>query len=1039
MPYEERRMEIRMADNFKGNNIENQNKKPDPNYWRTFEELYGDKDFIKQNENEFSTPSTDDGESLSMSNVSRRKFLALLGASAAFAGVSCSDYRDKGEIIPYNKKPEEITVGQPNYYASTCNSCSNACGTLIKTREGRPIKIDGNPYHPVSKGKLCAQGQASILNLYDPDRLKNPWKKADSRFVDYNWNDANDEIILDLMNTDGQEIAIVTDKIVSPTTKKVLENFKEKYPSTKIYSYQLFNRRVKNEAWKKCFGNGEFPAIKWNEADVILSLDGDFLGESDNKVENVRLFAENRDIGEKRFNRLYSVEGNLSLTGTNADIRFKLRPDLQYSFVMSLINELKGKGVINLPVNLSGYSLSELAKKENLDLKLLGKLVKDLSENKGKSIIYAGEHLTEEVQIAVNLLNDALGNTGLYHNNSANISVLPLSSKDELKQLTDNLESGNVGIVIHLNSNPVYHLPADIGYKTALENAETVITLVDIENETSAVSSFVLPVNQTLESWGDAKTRTGFYSLQQPVIAPLYDTREQEAILLTWIEQDNLAYSEKLYHQYLMKNWEENIYPTLNTNSGFKKFWYQALHDGVVYSDDKVDVSSTINMAVASQLNGTPEVSGFALHLKESYQVGDGRFANNGWLQELPHPVSKVTWDNYAAISPATAKELGFENGDMAEVFVSNQSLQIPIFIQPGAAENTITIELGYGRTNSGTVATDVGFNANKLLGTNGLTNWLYTGADIKKVSGNYKLVTAQTIYAFDQGNKVDLPKNRGIIKEGTVEEYLKNPHFISEGEHQEMESVNPPIDYSGLKWGMSIDLNKCLGCNDCVVACNVENNVPVVGKEQVDEGREMHWLRIDRYYAGTVDDPVVVNQPMLCQHCDQAPCENVCPVVATNHSDDGLNQMVYNRCVGTRYCSNNCPYKVRRFNFYNFRDHFRDGYQEEPVFSLLQNPEVTVRSRGVMEKCTFCVQRISEARSDATSEGREIKGSDVTTACQDACGTNAIKFGDINDEQSEFYNYRNHELGYYVLDELNIKPNVTYLAKLRNTPPEEA
>ncbi|MBT8386648.1 MAG: TAT-variant-translocated molybdopterin oxidoreductase, partial [Ignavibacteria bacterium] len=377
-----------MTNNLKGDNIEN-SKKPDPNYWRTFEELYGNKDFIKQNENEFSTLATDDIESSSMSMVSRRKFLALLGASAAFAGVSCSDYRDKGDIIPYNKKPEEITVGQPNYYASTCNSCSNACGTLIKTREGRPIKIDGNPFHPVSKGKLCAQGQASIMNLYDPDRLKNPLKNDGSIFIDYNWNDANDEIILDLMSTGDKEIAIVTGKVVSPTTKKVLEDFKEKYPSAKVYSYELFNNSVKNEAWKKCYGNGEFPSIKWNEADVILSLDGDFLGESDNKVENVRLFAENRDVNEKRFNRLYSVEGNLSLTGTNADIRFKLRPDLQYSFVMSLINELKGKGVINLPVNLSGYSLSELAKKENLDLKLLGKLVKDLSENKGKSIIYA--------------------------------------------------------------------------------------------------------------------------------------------------------------------------------------------------------------------------------------------------------------------------------------------------------------------------------------------------------------------------------------------------------------------------------------------------------------------------------------------------------------------------------------------------------------------------------------------------------------------------------------------------------------------------
>ena len=335
----------------------------------------------------------------------------------------------------------------------------------------------------------------------------------------------------------------------------------------------------------------EFPAIKWNEADVILSLDGDFLGESGNKVENVRLFAENRDVTEKRFNRLYSVEGNLSLTGTNADCRFKLRPDLQYTFVMSLINELQKKGTINLPVNTSGYSLNELAKKENLDIKLLGQMVNDLIKNKGRSIIYAGEHLTEEVQIAVNLLNDALGNTGLYQSESANVSVFPLSTNDDLKQLTSNLIAGNVGVVIHLNSNPVYHLPEDIGYQSALENAGTVVTLVDIENETSAVSNFVLPVNQTLEAWGDAKTRTGFYSLQQPVIAPLYDTREQEAILLTWIEQDNEAYTEKLYHQYLMQNWEENIYPTLNSNSGFKKFWFQALHDGIVYSGEKNDVS----------------------------------------------------------------------------------------------------------------------------------------------------------------------------------------------------------------------------------------------------------------------------------------------------------------------------------------------------------------------------------------------------------------------------------------------------------------
>ncbi|NNG26268.1 MAG: molybdopterin oxidoreductase, partial [Ignavibacteriaceae bacterium] len=361
----------------------------------------------------------------------------------------------------------------------------------------------------------------------------------------------------------------------------------------------------------KCYGNGEFPAIKWNEADVILSLDGDFLGESDNKVENVRLFAENRDVNEKRFNRLYSVEGNLSLTGSNADCRFKLRPDLQYPFVMSLINELQKNRIITLPINTSDYSLSDFAKKEKLDFKLLGKLVEDLSKNKAKSIIYAGEHLTENVQIAVNLLNNLLGNSTLYQSDSVNVSVLPLSTNDELKQLTNNLAAGNVGVVIHLNSNPVYTIPEDLGYKDAIENAGTVVTLTDIESETSAISNFVLPVNQTLEAWGDAKIRTGFYSLQQPVIAPLYDTREEGAILLTWIEQDNEAYTENLFHQYLKKNWEENIYPNLNSNSGYKKFWYQALHDGVVYSDDKIDIPNTINMSIVSQLNGAPEVSGF--------------------------------------------------------------------------------------------------------------------------------------------------------------------------------------------------------------------------------------------------------------------------------------------------------------------------------------------------------------------------------------------------------------------------------------------
>lgn len=1033
MLFEEKKPEDRMPDKMKNSPGNETNQPTDSGYWQAFEELYQDQDFLRANENEFNEEALN---TTGLSALSRRKFLALLGASAAFAGAGCSDYRDKGEIIPYNIKPEEITPGKPNYYASTCTSCPNACGILIKTREGRPIKIDGNPDHPVSRGKICAQGQASIMNLYDPDRLKNPKKKSGNVFVDYNWKDAEDEILLDLMSAGEDEIAIVSHKIISPTTKKVLDEFTSKYPSTKIYTYEQFDNRLRKSAWKKCYGSDEFPALKWNEADVILSLDGDFLGGSDNKIENTRLFSEGRDVIGKKFNRLYVVEGNLSITGMNADYRLRLRSDLQINLLLALIEDLNAKGVINLPIS-SGYSLNKISNEYDLELKVLEGMAEDLAKNKGKSIIYAGSHLPENVHILVNAVNSALGNEKIYDFENSIHSVIPLSGYADLKSLSDKMNNNEVAMVIHLNSNPVYHLPSDLGYIEGLENVSTIVSLVELENESSQFSHYVLPVNNQLESWGDAKTRKGFYSLQQPVIAPLYDTRQAESVLLTWTEGFSEAYEEAIYHKFLMRNWEENVYPKLNNLLNFNRFWYTALHDGVFLTKEEPVSLSSFNRASLSALDYKTNHNSYSLRLKESYTLKDGRFANNGWLQELPHPVSKVTWDNYAALSPKSAKNLGLKNNDIAEIKSGNRSLKIPVFIQPGASDNSITIELGYGRTKGGTVGTNVGFNAGSLMSfNNGISPWLFTKVEINKTGETYKLVTAQTVYAFDSGTKKNLPEKRGIIREGTVEEYMKNPEFLHEGKSHKDISVNPPVEYSGLKWGMSIDMNKCLGCSECVVACNVENNIPVVGKDQVAVGREMQWLRVDRYYSGTPEDPSISNQVMLCQHCDQAPCENVCPVVATTHSPDGLNQMIYNRCVGTRYCSNNCPYKVRRFNYFDYRDYFREGYQGAPVFALLQNPEVTVRSRGVMEKCTFCIQRIADARSDAISENKELKGSDVTTACQEACGTNAIKFGDLNDEESEVYKLRNHELGYHVLDELNIKPNVTYIAKLRNTKP---
>ncbi len=1008
----------------------------DPNYWRSFQELYRNKEVLDARHHEFKDGVTDDFNPSGMSFVSRRKFLALLGASAALAGTACTDYRDKGEIVPYNEKPEEIILGRPNYYASTCTSCANSCGILIKTREGRPIKVDGNTDHPINNGKICAKGQASILNLYDPERLSEPMRLRNNILTGTNWKTANDDIIAALSLAGSKEIAIITNTITSTTALKVLEDFKNKYPTTKIYSYELFNDLVRNTAWQKSYGSGSFPLIKWNEAKVIVALEADLLGTEGNFVDTARLFSEGRDVVNKKFNKLYAIESNLSLTGINSDYRLRLRPEAQFSLVMGILNELSKFGY-NLNINTSLYSLKSVAEKNGLDIKKLNLLIDDLINEKGRSIIYAGNSLPENVHIAVNLLNDLLGNKALYRTETQNVQSSRLSDIKEFEALVSNLNNNRVAAIIHYDCNPVYHFPDDLGYTQALSKAGVVVTLSERHSETTYVSSYVLPINHNFESWGDAKTRTGILSLQQPVIAPLHNTRQKEAILLTWIEGRSDAYNEKLYHQYLMKHWENSVYPLTSSKVDFKRFWNGALHDGIAVIRESVP--SLPSISISSIDSSSNEVSGYTVILKENQFIGDGRFSHNGWLQELPHPVSKITWDNYAAVSEKTAKSLGVKDNDVIEIDVNGRKLQIPVFMQAGNADETITIELGYGRSHSGTIANGVGFNANVLLSKKfGISPWIYSGGSVQKTGRKYQLASTQDHHAFDDKLIQDIHLKRNIIQEGTVEQYIKNPTFIKDAQHPDMDSVYKPHEYTGIKWGMSIDLNKCIGCSQCVIACNVENNIPVVGKDQVIKGREMQWLRIDRYYSGSADEPKVSLQPMLCQHCDQAPCENVCPVVATTHSPDGLNQMVYNRCVGTRYCSNNCPYKVRRFNFFNFRDHFRSGYQENSIFALLHNPEVTVRSRGVMEKCTFCVQRISDARSEAIRQYRDIRGTDVVTACKEACPTNAIQFGDINDNEAEFHKYRNHELGYYVLEELNVKPNVTYIAKLRNIKPEE-
>ncbi len=1008
------------------------------NFWKSLKDYYDDPEILKAKANEFQDGVTDDFDPSKLSGLSRRKFLALMSASAAFAATACSDYRDQGEIIPYNKRPEEILQGHANFYASTCNGCANSCGILIKTREGRPIKIDGNPDHPINKGKICTKGQASIYNLYDPARLTDP--KYLGRNVE--WKDVDNEIIeaLNSAQSSGKEIALVTGAVTSPTYKKLLNDFKAKYSNAKIYSINLLNDEQRKQAWKESYGTEEYPAVKFDEANVILSLDSDFLVNEGNSVENIRKFSAKREVvNGTSFNRFYAAEGRLSATGAMADYRLRISPAEQLDFVMFLISKLL---VNSTSVLLDSNSINKINKYSNAKFagakkEIIDHLIQDLNENKGRAIVYAGDTLSKDVHTAVNLLNEIIDGTNLYDYSKVFKSLHTLSSTDELKQLTSSMKNGSVGVLIHLDTNPVYHLPSDLDYAGAIKNVQTVISFTELENETSALSKYVLPINNQLESWGDAYVRGGVYSLQQPVIAPIFNTRQKEAVLLTWLNGDSASYNEKIYNNYLIDFFNAEIYAMKNPLTDARNFWLSALHDGVVVFDEIAGQNKFSSASFAAILDHKKK-DGYVVHLSGSYFTGDGSFANNGWLQETPHPVTKVTWDNYAAISPATAKKYDVEMNDIIEVTAGGKKIKLPVVVQPGNDDNTINIELGYGRTVTGEVGINVGVNAISLMSNNySGSPFIIEGASISKTGDTYKLMSTQEHHALDDTFTKDFHRIRKIIQEGTVKQYQNNPHFLKEGEAKHI-SITKDIKYTGNKWAMAIDLNKCTSCSACISSCNVENNVPVVGKDQVERGREMQWMRIDRYYSGTPEEPIVSNQPMLCQHCDNAPCENVCPVNATNHSPDGLNQMAYNRCVGTRYCANNCPYKVRRFNFYNFRDHFADAYYENNLTVLVNNPEVTVRSSGVMEKCTFCVQRIMEERTNAIKEGREVIGENIVTACQQACPANAIVFGDANDPNSAVAKLRDHNLSYHVLEELNVKPNVTYIAKLRNTHSEE-
>lgn len=1021
----------------------------DVNFWRGFKELYNDPDFKREVDNEFDKDAGKPFDESKMSAISRRKFLALLSASAAVAATGCSNYRDKGEIVPYNQKPEGIVEGNPNYFASTFQVDGEELGVLVKAREGRPIKVLGNPEHPASKGKTTLSAQATVLALYDPDRIRQPKASDDkSNFSETNWDEADTKIIeaLKSASNSGKEISIITHSVISPTQKKLFEDFAIEFPTTKVYSYELVNSSTKNSAWNKSYGLNSSPNIKWSEAKVIVALECDFLGLEPGKTEAVRAYTSNKDLihNPDNFNRLYAIEGSTSVTGLNADYRLRLRTDAIEELILALINEFgvkRGGSVVSLDSTsiskVNGYSVTSVMEKYGLDSTVLGHLVNDLNSNKGASIITAGSSMPESTHIAVNLLNEILGNTSLYSYD--NTDVNPLSTSQEITELSNKMKNGQVGVLINFDANPVFEFDRSLGMEEAVKNVGTVVSMVEIDNETSIIGNYVLPCNNPLESWGDYRTRANYYGLQQPIIAPLYNTRQKESVLLNWMRGGN-DYNDSIYHQYMKENWQQNIYPTLGDAAGFNDFWFGSLHDGFVLTATQNQESPTFNQSAFAESRPVNVSGDKVVVLTRSYTIGDGKYANNGWLQELPHPVSKIVWDNYAAVSPTTAKEIGVDSNDLVDVSISGRSVTMPVFVQPSMADDVISIELGGGRTSGGKVAEGTGFDVVPLMGGDGLTQWLYNNASISKAAGTYKLVSTQEHYPIDNPRYEDIQFKRRIIQQGTYKQFKSNPKEIVdrvkvEGiDLRDFPSINgEPIKYTGVKWAMAIDLNKCVGCGECIMSCNVENNIPVVGKDQVSNKRAMQWIRLDRYYFGTPENARANFQPMLCQHCDFAPCENVCPVLATTHSEDGINGMAYNRCVGTRYCSNNCPYKVRRFNYFNFRHEFKDDHYESDSMELAMNPEVTVRSRGVMEKCTFCVQRVMKARQDAIQKNTPLKGTDVITACQEACPANAIGFGDMNDENDPVQDYRNSDIAFYVLEEIKVRPNVTYISKIFN------
>ena len=1034
-------------------------------YWQSFGELNHTESFQESTKNEFKEellPLADlDDKGILDAKTPRRDFLKYLGFSTAAAAVAASCEMPVRKVVPYLQRPDNVIPGVANYYASTYINGGDVLSVVVKQRDGRPIKIEGNELSSITKGGTSAQAQASVLDLYDNTRLRYPMQQDGKGFKEVTSFDVFDKMVGDaLFGLNGKPVVLLTSTINSPTTLEIIKAFLAKYPGSSHVQYDAVSYSGMLQANEASYGKRAIPSYHFDKAKVIVSLGADFLGTWLSPTEFSNQYSQNRKItGEKpTLSRHFHFESMMSMTGSNADDRYTHKPSETGAIALALLSKL-GLGIAS--PNITDEKL----------LKGISKAAAALNASNGEALVVCGSN-DVNVQFIVNAINEQIGangktiNWGITSNYRNGID-------GEMVKLVNDMNTGAVGAVLIHGVNPAYSYAESKKFIDGLHKVVS-ISFNGTMDETTEQCKYILPSHHWLESWGDAEPKTGYFSLLQPTINPLFKTRAFQTSLLKWA-----AGTVTDYETYFRSYWLGKL--------GSTDLYDKALQDGVIEPETMAVGTATFNagkLSIAAEVIAATKTGKVELVLYQKVSIGNGSQANNPWLQELPDPITKVTWDNYAMMSPAMAKSLlgldvmNQEGGNQSDyevhpekpvvkiTAVNGRSVELPVIVIPGMHAAVVAIALGYGREsankeatadNIGKSANGAGKNVYPLVSFKD-TNLYSSMASVEKTGKTYPLAQTQ-VHGFTE--------NRPIIYETNLTSFVANPESILEEVTKERENITigsskdfvkdatlyPDFAKPGIKWGMSIDLNTCTGCSACVVACTAENNVSVVGKIQVQKAHEMHWLRIDRYFTGDLENPDVVFQPMLCQHCDNAPCENVCPVVATNHSSEGLNQMAYNRCIGTRYCANNCPYKVRRFNWldYTGADSFPDNqapmigsYMNESVMQMnddltrmVLNPDVTVRSRGVMEKCSFCVQRLQDSKLEAKKQKDPKLVRNVKVACMQACPTNAISFGNVNDKESDIYKIRNVEQkhrAFYVLEQLHVLPNVNYLAKVRNT-----